>query len=138
MGCDLAVKLVTEDHGVLEVFRQRVLVSMPVIPDPCFPQEVETRSLDHFRCSLDAIRTEEDGGTENALEGFDEPSVFFPSLAHAEGIEHLGTRTESNRLTLLLDGQRGQIDRTQPILSIRQAELGMPCALQQKVPVPPL
>src|SRR4051794_29263624 len=100
---------------------------MPVIPDPSFPQEVETRSLDHFRFALDAIGTEEDRGTEDALEGFDEPSVFFSTFAHTEGMEHLGARTESNRLTLLLDGQRSQIDQNQPILSIRQPELGMPC-----------
>ena len=35
MGCNLAVELVTQDDRVFEVFRQRVLVSMPVIPDPC-------------------------------------------------------------------------------------------------------
>jgi hypothetical protein len=59
---------------------------MPVIPDPSFPQEVETRSLHHFRCPPDAIGTEEDGGTEDALEGFDEPSVFFSTFAHVEGV----------------------------------------------------
>src|SRR5205823_1721264 len=111
---------------------------MPVIPDPCLAQEVETRSLDHFHCPLDAIGTEEDGGTEDALEGLDEPSIFFSTFAHTEGIEHLGTRTESNRLTLLLHRQGSQIDRNQPILSIRQSEFGMPCDLQQKVSVPSL
>ena len=69
------------------------------------------------------LRAEEDGRSEDPFEGCYQSPIFFPALRHAENVEHLRGRPETNDLTLLTNCQRCQENRNEAILAKWQAEV---------------
>jgi hypothetical protein len=65
------------------------------------------------------VSAEEDRCTKDPLESGHHPSVLCPTLLHAEGVQHLRSASELNRLALLTDRQRSQEDWNEPILTPR-------------------
>ena len=56
-------------------------------------------------------------GSEDALERGNQSPILFAAFMHIEGFEHLSGSSKSNRLTLLPDGESGQVNWNDPILA---------------------
>src|SRR3954463_234312 len=111
MGCDLLVKLRTEDNDVVADLGQRLLIAVLPIPEPRFAHEIEARLLeDGSRVEL-VFGAEEDRSSEDPLKGCDKPPVLGSALAHAEHVEHFRSRREANGGGLLSRRERGKEDR---------------------------
>src|SRR4051794_30949844 len=135
MSCDLLVELVTEDNDILELVREHRLLQALVVPELSFPQEVEAGLLHHPDRPSNLIGTEEDGGAEDAFKGGDQATIFRATFVRAEDLQHLPGAAEPNDWALLLDRQRCQEDRHDPILPERHSELGMPGDLQHELAI---
>lgn len=84
------------------------------------------------------VCSEEDGCTEDALEGGYQPSVLGSTLLHAEGVQHLRRASKLNRLALLPDCQRSKEDRDEPVLAPGKPVRGMAGHLKRELAVAPL
>jgi hypothetical protein len=72
-----------------------------------------------------SVGAEEDGGSEDPLEGCDQTPILLPALVHAEGLEHLGGGSEPDRLALLANREGGQEDGHDAVLAEGDAVIGM-------------
>jgi hypothetical protein len=134
----LAVEVLGQYNDVLELRRQHALFRQSRIPDLGFAHKVKTRTMHQFRRSRETVRAEVDRRSEDALEGSDQSSVLLAARMHAKAFEHLSRSSESDRSTLLLDGESCEEDRNEPILAERNSEFGVPGDLKDKLSVPPL
>ena len=96
-----SVRFVTQDDGVFEPAREHFLGRVSGVSNLRFAEEIEPGALDDARAFSGRLRADEDGGSEDPFEGCYQSPIFFPSLRHAENVEHLRRRLETNGLTLL-------------------------------------
>ncbi len=138
MRHNLPVELVTQYDQILELIRNRILFGIAAVPNLCLAEKAESRMLDHLGCPTNSIGAEEDGGPEDSFEGGHQSPVLLSAFMHSEGFQHFGGSAEANRLALLVDGKRGQINRHDSILAKRQTVTWMPGDLENEVAVSPL
>src|SRR5438270_8770078 len=96
----LIVEFVAQDDDVFKVGREHLLGRVTVVPNLGLAEEIEPGPLDDARMLSGGLRAEEDGCSENSFEGCYQSPIFFPALRHAEDVEHLRGRPETNGLTL--------------------------------------
>lgn len=60
----------------------------------------------------------------------------LPPFVHTERFQHVRCTSKSHNGTLLSNRKRGQENRHDSILAVRDAEIVMSCDLQKEVPVP--
>jgi hypothetical protein len=122
MAHDLSVELIAQSDPVLESARKsRLLMAVTRVPDPSLAHEVESALLKDGRAVALCICAEEDGGAEYPFERREKAAILRSTLGQTEGLQHLGRTSESNRLGLLLDGERRKEDRNQSVLSPSQS-----------------
>jgi len=114
------------------------VIGTPVIPDLGFPEKVESSRMNDLCISESVVRSKENGGTKYAFEGRDQPSVLLSASLKAERLQHFRSGPKPDCLALLADGQGGEEDRNDAVLSERQSIFRMPCDLENEVAVPPL
>jgi hypothetical protein len=76
MTGDLSIKLVAQNDHILTLVRQRPLAGTSGVPDPCFGHEVEACAMNNGSAFSVGVRSEEDGGPENTLEGIHQSPVL--------------------------------------------------------------
>jgi hypothetical protein len=64
-------------------------------------------------------------------------TILLAAFVHAERLQHFSGSSETNRLALLPNGKRGQVNRDNTILPEWQTVIRMPGDLQNEVAVPP-
>jgi hypothetical protein len=79
--------------------------------EPCFMKDGRERLM--------PVGSEEDGGTEDALESADQPAILGSPLLHAERVEHFGRVGEGDLATPLAGRQGCQEEGHQAILAPR-------------------
>ena len=84
------------------------------------------------------IRAEENRGAEDPFECGNQSAILPSTLAHAEGIQHLGSGPESNGLAFLLNGQCREKDWDDAVFTKRHSVIGMTSDLKDKLTVPSL
>jgi hypothetical protein len=72
MALDFPIELFAQHNHVLAVTRQTLLCGIAGVPDARLGHEVEPRVVDDRGLLQLSIGTEEDGGTEDALESGDQ------------------------------------------------------------------
>ncbi len=132
---DFSVELIAQDNDVFKLIGKSALIQVAVVPNLCFPQKVEARTLDHLCLSGYIVRSEEDRRPKDSLEGSNEAPVLLASLLQPEGLQHFGAALEANRLALLLHSESGQVDRHEPVLTKRETKLRVPGDLQKEIAV---
>ena len=98
-------------------------------------QENEARHVDNAGPIKQTVGCEENRGTENSLEGSDEPSILFTAFVHSERVEHLRAALESDGLTLLSDSKCRQKNGNYAILAKREAVIRVAGHLQNKMTI---
>src|SRR5690242_18153496 len=106
MRRDLPVELVAEDDHIFKLIGNGVLLRIPAVPDLSFLEKAEARSLHHLSCSAEAVGSEEDSRSKDALKksGY-QAAIFLAPFVYAEGLQHFSRSSEANRLALLPDGK---------------------------------
>jgi hypothetical protein len=135
---DFPEELLAEHDFVLQLAGKRVLPEISCVPDPRFSHEVESGSMDYCRALTLRIGPEKDRRPEDSLERAHEPPILGSTLLHAEGVQHLHRAPKANNATLLLDCQRCEEDRHQPVLPPRQSVCRMSSDLKKELAVPAL
>jgi hypothetical protein len=102
-----------------------VLFGIAAVPNLCFSEEAESRTLDHLGSSSERIGAEENGRPEDPFEGGHQALVLLSSFVHVERFQHFGRSSEANCLALLAHRKRGQINRHDSVLTERQTVAGM-------------
>ena len=125
------------ERYILELLVNRALIRIAAVPDLGFPEETQASALNHLRLRQHMIRSEEDRCAEDAFEGRNQAPILSAAFVQRERLEHLACAPEADRLALLLNGKRRQIDQNEPVLSPRQPEARMAGDLQDEVAVPP-
>src|SRR5215831_6125114 len=97
----LIVEFVAQDDNVFKVGREHFLGGVTVVPDLGLAEEIEPGALDDARMFSDGLGAEKDRRSEDPFEGGNESPILFAAFRHAENIEHLRGRPETNSLTLL-------------------------------------
>src|SRR5215831_1426567 len=99
MGRNLLEKFIAQhDNVFIWVAKQSVLVAA-VVPDPSFTEKIETRAMHNFGIRCQTVRPKENCRAECAFKRSNQSSILFASFAHAEGLQHLGSALELDRLT---------------------------------------
>jgi len=137
MAGDLPMEFLAEDDHVLAIAGQQSLLQISRIPNPCLRHEVEAGAMNHGGTGPLSVRSEEDRGTEDALERSDQSPILGTTLLDAECIEHFGSAVERDPRGLLPNCHRSQKDRNQPVLSPWKSIAGMTGDLEHESPVPP-
>lgn len=109
------------------------MISISAVPDLRFAEETKAGALDDFGFTAEGIKAKEDGGSEDALEGGNQPAIFLATFVHTKRFQHLGHGVKSNRLALL-PNRASPSDRDDPILPEWQPIVGMPYNLRNKTP----
>jgi hypothetical protein len=100
-------------------------------------KEVKSCPVDQmFSCRL-ILRTEKNGGCEDALKALCYAPVVTAILGKPEEIQNLGCTMETDCSTLLPKGKRRDPDRNQAVLTKRQAKVWMPDDLKEEFAIPP-
>src|SRR5215472_12306517 len=100
------IKLFAEDNQILAVARKTLLIWVPRIPDPCLAHEMEPRLVHNGRYRSTGVSSEEDGSSEDALEGAHQPAILGSALLHAEGVQHFGGAAKGDPARLLVNCSR--------------------------------
>jgi hypothetical protein len=100
-------------------------------------KKLKTRPVHDFGLGGYRVCAEKDCGAEDSFERCRQPTVLLSTIAHAECFQHFGSGFESDRLTLLLDGQRRQEDWNNPVLSEWNPIVRMTGDLEDELAVPP-
>jgi len=98
-------------------------------------EEMEARPVNEGIPVRLILGPEEDGGRKDALESLYKAAVVAAILGEAKEIEQLGSALEANLATLLLDGERGDPNGNETILTEREAVLGMPRDIEEELSV---
>ena len=85
----------------------------------------------------ESIGSKKDRRPEDTLERGNQPPILFTAFMHAEGFEHFCSGSKSDRLALLPDGERGQVNRNDPILAKGKPVVGMSRNLEHEIAIPP-
>ena len=67
MRDDFSIEFITEYNDILELLGNGTLLRIAAVPDVCFAEEAESRSLDHPRRSSKRIGIEEDVRFEKSV-----------------------------------------------------------------------
>ena len=97
----LIVEFVAQDDDVFKVGREHFLGGVTVVPDLGLAEEIEPGALDDARMFSGGLGAEKDRRSEDPFEGCYQSPIFFAPFRHAENVEHLRGRPETNGLTLL-------------------------------------
>jgi hypothetical protein len=101
-------------------------------------RQVEAGALHHLCLTVERVRSKEDRGSEDPLESGNQAAVLLASGMHAEALQHLGGGSKANHLGLLLNGQGGQEDGHEAVLTKRHTEVRMAGDLKEEAAIAPL
>ena len=97
----LFVEFVAQDDDVFKAGCEPFFGRVTVVPDLGLTKEIEPGALDDARLFSAGLSAEEDRRPEDPFERRNQPPILFTALRHAENLEHLRRRPETNGLTLL-------------------------------------
>ena len=97
----LIVEFVAQDDDVFKPSREHFLGRVTVVTDLGLVEEIEPGALDDTRMFSGGLGAEKDRRSEDPFERSNQPPILFTALCHAENLEHLRGRPETNGLTLL-------------------------------------
>jgi hypothetical protein len=113
---NLFEEFIAENDLILEFARQRLLLGVPGIPDPCFAHEAESCLMYDHRSQALCVAAKEDRCSENTLKRSHQTPVLRPALLHAEGVQHFSRAAKPDHSALLTNGEGSQKDWHEPIL----------------------
>jgi hypothetical protein len=100
-------------------------------------KEMEAGPVEERSGSRVIFGSEENGGTEEPLEALHEAAVVGAVFGKMEKVEHLGGRIEMKLAGFLPQGERGDPDGNEAVLSERQSEVGMGDDVEKEFAVAP-
>lgn len=109
---------VAERCGILNlaVFTGRVGIGKPQAH--AF-EEVKSSAIGHLVAARLIICTEENCRGENTLKAFDDPAVMPAIFGEVKELEHLRCAAEADKSATLLESERRDPDRDEPVLTAR-------------------
>ena len=137
MGGDLVIKSLAQRDRVARGTVLGLRISSGIEPNTHGIHEVEASRIDKDLLDTLPFATKENRGSENSLEGRFDPAVLASILWQVKIVEQLGWALEMNDAALLFDGQSGQPNRDEAILSVRQTEPRMSGDLKNQFSVAP-
>src|SRR5215831_20190992 len=101
MSRNLLKKFIAQHDDVFTRLAKQSVLVFAVVPDPSFTEKIETCAMHNLRVRGQTVCAKEDRGTECAFKRSNQSPILFATFAHAEGLQHLGSALEFDRMTFL-------------------------------------
>jgi hypothetical protein len=135
---DLVVKRFAECNGILLGCRVCVMhFGIRIEPESHVIEEVKTRGVKKRGSVRGFLGSEENRGGKYSFKSCNQPAIVRTVLGQPKELEQLSRGIEVYCSGLLLDGERCDPDRDEPVLAEGQAEVGVCGNLEEEISAVP-
>jgi hypothetical protein len=99
-------------------------------------KKMKASPVEHQLAIRSVIGAKEHGGAKDALITFHEAAISLAIFEETEKIENLGSGAEAHDPAALANCDGRHPDRNEPVLAVRQSELGMTEHLKEELSIP--